>query len=409
MRILIRNLLLLVLITLPLSQLKATISGIPVYLPEALISVASVIFLAGLLAGRISWRAVPRMAVFGSVLFMIGACVSSWQAGIDVCELGALKSWILFPIVFGTLIYQNTLNDKERKQALQFFFSGCVLTAVVSILPLPFLRVTYDGRLSSFFPSPNHLAMFMAPGVVLGTYFTIAGFRDGARLSRAFVFVSSVAIAIVLVRTGSAGAIIGVSFGVMTLLTLLFQPGRSVRRAIGTVCVAAALIAAIVIGASWKTLGSGEVRSSLASRVMIWNASYRMILDRPIVGIGLRNFEREYLSLQGEFPPYLEWAVPHPHNVILAVWLQTGLIGLMGFLLLLMAVARIVRKTVFEPKTREESVAVLAACLTVILAHGLVDTPLFRNDLSLSLFSVCGLILSAAVSVSEATNVKIQK
>ena len=132
-------------------------------------------------------------------------------------------------------------------------------------------------------------------------------------------------------------------------------------------------------------------RSSLSSRIMIWKATEKMLLQNPILGIGPGNFQVKYLSLQAYFPPYLEWAVPQPHNVFLAFWLQSGLIGLVGFLLLLSFIFyQLLKKNQLKKISPE---LLLFSFFLYIILHGLVDTPFWKNDLSFLFWVYLGFFL----------------
>jgi O-antigen ligase len=123
-------------------------------------------------------------------------------------------------------------------------------------------------------------------------------------------------------------------------------------------------------------LSFGE-RSSLSSRVMIWQSASLMLHQEPVLGIGVGNFQREYLAQQRYFPPYLEWAVPEPHNLFLAVWLQMGMWGLLGLLGLIGIALRNGWRQQKKPAVR-----ILLSLFLGLLAYGLVDTPLFGNALA---------------------------
>ncbi|MDP3962279.1 MAG: O-antigen ligase family protein, partial [bacterium] len=138
----------------------------------------------------------------------------------------------------------------------------------------------------------------------------------------------------------------------------------------------------------WQALTQLENRSSFASRMMIWQSAGKMIADNPIFGIGLGRFQEVYLEYQKYFPPYLEWAVPQPHNLYFAVWLQTGLMGLIGFTLLIAWVIFLLVKN----KSRES--ALLLGLLTLYLLYGLFDTPFFKTDLAFAFWLVIAFILT---------------
>ena len=100
-----------------------------------------------------------------------------------------------------------------------------------------------------------------------------------------------------------------------------------------------------------------------------------------------------YLSYQQYFPPYLEWAVPQPHNVYLALWLSSGSIGLFGFILLITRLMYISGRTFLINKKEEPRLGALLICslLLLFLVSGIVDTPYFKNDLAIAFFLLIGL------------------
>jgi O-antigen ligase len=69
--------------------------------------------------------------------------------------------------------------------------------------------------------------------------------------------------------------------------------------------------------------------------------------------------------------------VPEPHNLFLAVWLETGFIGLLAFLGLLF---RALKNAWLWRE--EKSTALFGALLIGTLTYGLFDTPLFGNGLA---------------------------
>ncbi|NTW30578.1 MAG: O-antigen ligase family protein [Candidatus Moranbacteria bacterium] len=395
MKDLSKKIVILTMLSLPLSQTGVTVFGVPLYLPEVLILVGMVAFIFGFRAAEIKWRPIPALVSVALSAFIVGSFVSSVSSGFSHAELGALKSWIVFPAIFGTLLFQVVQSDSERRRVLLFWYLGIVAAAAISMAPLPFVHVTYDGRLASYFPSPNHLALFLEAGVPIGSFFLLERLRAGRDGLFALVSVSLLLIVVVILRTGSLGALIAVLIGSVVLIASSLRLKRGAVITLATLCFLTILVPAVFVGSSWRVLETGQVRSSTASRVMIWNVSVRLLSDHPILGIGLRNFEQAYLDMQPQFPVYLEWAVPHPQNLILSVWLSMGAIGFAGFILMLLYLAERSSFFAFDPQSRASGTAgVTLALLVTFFVHGLVDTPFFRNDLSLAFFAVYGLILS---------------
>jgi O-antigen ligase len=127
----------------------------------------------------------------------------------------------------------------------------------------------------------------------------------------------------------------------------------------------------------WDNVVSLKERSSFSSRIMIWKAAEHIIKDNFVWGIGPENFQEKYLEYQKFYPPYLEWAVPHPHSVYLAFWVETGLVGLIGFLWLVISWF----KKILQAENDGMKV-VLFGIMAYFLLHGLVDTTYFKNDLA---------------------------
>jgi len=70
--------------------------------------------------------------------------------------------------------------------------------------------------------------------------------------------------------------------------------------------------------------------NSNLARFSLWKASWNIVKDHPVVGIGLGQFGHEYQTkyfLEKRFSHY-----NHCHNNILKIWAETGTIGVIGFL-----------------------------------------------------------------------------
>jgi len=73
---------------------------------------------------------------------------------------------------------------------------------------------------------------------------------------------------------------------------------------------------------------------SAASRVADWQTALAMIRDHPLLGVGKGN----YLELARLYNP---WALEYPvHNVYLFLWAETGIIGLLALVAMLVGSLR---------------------------------------------------------------------
>jgi O-antigen ligase len=121
---------------------------------------------------------------------------------------------------------------------------------------------------------------------------------------------------------------------------------------------------------------------------MIWQSAEKVLENSWVWGIGAGNFQEKYLEYQKYFAPYLEWAVPHPHNLYLALWLYGGIFGLVGFLALVFFWFSALFRSQKNPSLRFIGLGIML----YVLLHGLVDTTYLKNDLAVLFWLLFALI-----------------
>ncbi|MBP9751795.1 MAG: O-antigen ligase family protein [Candidatus Moranbacteria bacterium] len=386
----------LVFLSFPFMDARTSVFGVPFYLPEALVLSALAIHGVRFLKKNVLPRRIPTAVAPASALMLLGAVSSMVVNGTDRDALGAIKSWFLFPMLFSWLVFKSGFSERDARRAVWGWFFGVAVIAFSTLIIPSLSTETYDERLRSIFPSPNHFGFFLEYGAILGLGLVI--FLKDRKDILFLLVLSEAAIVSALLLTRSDGASLSFAVGSAVVLVSALVPSGISKKilGIGSFLVIFSLVGAFIT-VDRDSLGSGEVRSPLASRVMIWNASSYMIVEHPIFGIGPRNFQEEYLALQPEFPRYLEWAVPHPHNIMLSFWVFTGLTGFLGLLILLGHLLRNILSAVLSgsPGATRIFPSVLLGLLVVFLVHGLVDTPYFRNDLAYAFWAIVAFILIA--------------
>lgn len=291
--------------------------------------------------------------------------------------LGILKSWFLFPIFFGYTIFLISQRYFSRDNILFIFAISFLPFFLYSSLMWLFgSYTTYDGRFESTFNSPNAFAMLLTPILILSWYFLRT-----QRTSFWFFFFFLLIFLLFLTHSYSAW--------LATCIALLFFEAthqRPTPKTLGMTFGIATFFLALFCFTYGNTprfehFFSLDSRSSFASRVIIWQSAGKMLIDSPVFGIGPGNFQSCYLAYQQFFPPYLEWSVPEPHNIFLAFWLGSGIIGLISFCFLIFAWLQHIAISI--SKTENPSVPwIFTALMIAFLVHGLFDTPYWRISLS---------------------------
>lgn len=392
--------------------------GIPTTLLEAMILIFFLCWLkekSAVLFLKTFFKRTPLRFWFSVLLILCGASLSTIMAPDKLKSLGILKGFFVDPILF-LLVFSAIAGGRERAKKKRALLEKCFLGLALSGLSVALIALvyfvrgdlTYDGRLRAFYESSNHLAMYLAPLFLLSSYFVFT--RNGV-LRLVWVSVAGI-VGVVLYGTFSFGAWVGVLGGLAFLAFWIFayekRPAseaaskRPWYMKVRGVFVSI-LILLLLTDLFWFAVDSsnrleslvvlGE-RSSFESRLVIWRAAWEIGKDHPFFGIGLGAFQEYYLVYQEQFDtPYLEWAVPHPHNLFFAFWLQTGLLGLFGFLWLLFSSFRIVLGKIKTGLSEENlPLVILGSIFVYFVLHGLVDTPFWKNDLMLLgvlLFFLC--------------------
>jgi len=322
-------------------------------------------------------------------LIIFGVLLSTLLNGSYSQGFGILKGWFVMPIFFAWVATEVLLKKKLLKS---MYYSGMGVAAVAWIYFL-LGELTYDGRLKTFYNSPNYLAMFLVPTILIGSVF----WKENKIRHSIELAIASLA----LYWTFSYAAWLAVLSGLM--LVAFFQTGRlSWKNIASFILVGSLIILGQMDTSKWNDLWQLKERSSLSSRMMIWRSAGKIIADNPLWGIGPGNFQNKYLEYQKYYPPYLEWAVPEPHNLWLAFWLQTGFLGLLGFLILLYQWSKVVIRSLKD--SPEKEMIAVGAIMLATLTHGLLDTPYFKNDLAVIFWLVIFMGIKNASALKHSSN-----
>ncbi len=320
----------------------------------------------------------PWPLVLSISLILLGILLSIFTNNAILIGLGILKGWFILPLLFAYLLYTTLEHKTDLARAFLSLYFSVSLVALLSLFYKIFNFVTFDNRLSAFYLSPNHLAMYLAPGALLGFYFLAKAFRESSLLLKGLTSLSFAIILLALFYTYSYATLAALCLSL--LLTYFFYFSKKQFFLLLVITTGFLLLFTLFQfnTPKFSSLIHFSERSSLASRFMIWKVSEKLLHERPLTGIGPGNFQTNYLALQPLFPPYLEWAVPQPHNLFLAFWLQAGLLGLFGFSWLLFFIFYALLKKI----KKTPLAGVLFSFFLYVALHGLIDTPFWKNDLA---------------------------
>lgn len=332
-------------------------------------------------------KTIPRSLAIGSVLFFIAGCISVLVAPSVYAAAGIWRAYIVEAMVFGFIAWLNIRSFVEFR-ALAFALSVTAAIAggyaVVQKftgwgIPNPFWRAEATRRVTSFFGYPNGIALY----IELIIPFLIGGFlltkKAGLRIWYSIVIILSL-LSIAFAQSSGAFAALAVTAG---LFLFFWKKTQGWTVGFGAMCIAVLLLSPLRKPFADEFLLQGF---SGRLRTQMWKETVVMLKPRWVQGAGLAGY-------QARVAPYhvFKWAeiYLYPHNLVLTLWSELGMLGLISFSyvvgLLCFWMVQTYRRGSFEVRTWS---GVMLALLSIILVHGLVDIPYFRNDLA-ALFWLC--------------------
>jgi len=370
----------LVALSLPLYLVRFKIWWIPVTLLEIIIYGLFILWLVSKIQQN-NFQLKKATFFYPIFLIFLGMTLATLFSDDLRASAGIWKGWFIVPLLY-LVVLASCLKTKEQIRNILFALtlSG---TGVALIALFYWLNneLTYDGRLGAFYPSPNYLAFYLSPLLIL-SFYLYSSFKN--KISKILLLTANCLLFIVIYLTYSYGAWLGIAAALIFLLICFRQLKIRAGRSGFSFYLVGFILLLVILSFLWQIPGQkfqgflDFSYPSLKSRLVIWQSAWEIIKDHPLIGIGPGMFQKYYLAYQVKFPPYLEWTVPQPHNLFLAFWLQTGLIGLVGFIWLLIWFF----KKNFARKAPKILPIVLMATMIYILIHGLIDTPYWKNDLS---------------------------
>jgi len=240
-----------------------------------------------------------------------------------------------------------------RPSHLRLLLAAFVVGAVVSVgLGLVDLVIPYDfaledegDRLKGGGGDSNYLAAGLVSALVLAG--GLAGAISAPPL-RWGVCVAAVAVAGGIAATQSRGGLIALGVTAVAAIVVFRQRRPQV--------IAFTLVVAIT-GAAWFTASPTAwnriVTTELegTGRADLWTVGWRMFRDHPVAGVGMHNYSiraGDYVREPGTLESVeLIADRPHePHNVFLGLLAETGIVGLLLYLMLVLACLAAMRRSI---------------------------------------------------------------
>jgi len=332
------------------------------------------------------------------LILYIGALVLSLLVATDQF-LAVSQIWLYAQML---LLYIYVISTTETRRQLTFIITMLVAVLLFESLVIICVWLTgqditlgpistvvhgdYGSRVGGNFGSPNAAAAYLSMmlAVAASLFFT--------PLQKFHKWLAAFAVGfggIALVSTGSRGGWISLGIGLLVVSILAWRHGRwSFKVFIPAIALTALL--ALVGHQAITARVLDDDGGAAYSRIPLMKLAVRMIAENPLLGVGANNFAavlNEFVAPEFEG----EW-LSTVHNEFLKVWSETGIIGLVAFVVFLVAT---LRSAWACTRSRDPLIGALGYGLTAaVLArtlHMTVELLVSRPSVQL-LFFLAGLI-----------------
>lgn len=330
-----------------------------------------------------------KLLSIGILTFLFSATVSVFTS-VDIrTALGEWRAFYVEPILFffvlKAFIYkQETINKKQSvTKYILFPLILCGLaTSILSIyqhftgwmVPFSFWENRETYRVTAWYGFPNAVGLFLSPLISLSLFLVATTWKKRSEYFGKIILVFNLLFLLTsplaLLYAKGSGPIIGAAAGI-GILFLYHKKLRLPAITFGllSLCI---LFFAPQFKSFKQELLANDYSGSL--RRDIWSETLSLLKDHPIRGAGMASYDERIVPYRHNHKIEV---FHHPHNIFLTIWINTGIIGLIGFVLILLASFQ----TAFKTKTQETKY--FLSSLVVILIMGLVDSPYIKNDLAI--------------------------
>jgi O-antigen ligase len=374
------------------SVLAAGASGrsAPVFWVELWVIMAYPIHLLVVKRGRL-----PRLGWF----WFVAGLSLTWEAVGLFFSVDPLRGLRMLAIhVVGLLVYMIALSATVSRRDGNFLTRMLVLSPVVLLgLSLPSLvgaggleQAVSSRAIESALGRSNALATLFSTLAVFGI-----GVWASAPRFRVMATVGVLAAAVGLALTGSRGGFLAMAAGLVALLIWLAGKHGVVKAGLVTVLSLLVVIALRQTGVTRaleqrflsidrpSSLAEGPVQNVFI-RMDYWRVAWGMFVDRPVWGEGLGSFG-DFYRQSGAFNLEDERQTD-PHNQLLLLLAETGVVGLVLAALLLRYMVTRAWPSGRVAEGQWAQASILAAVLAALI-HSLAE-PVFRNPSSVSLVAL---------------------
>jgi len=370
--------------------LFVTVAAMPLYvvrwhygpLPTTLLETLILITVALYVVAR--WQEGRRRPVATSLdlpiaLFLLAGAISVGVASDHRAALGLYRAYFIEAVAVFYVAVDLVRRTEHVQRLVLAFAIGSTLFAALNLVAFTLALLSNSVHIgtapNALYGDANPVAMYLDPAFALAVGLVLFGPSPRWRWTGVAWFA---VIGAALLLTFSKGGYLAV--GALALVAVL-----SVRRWGAPLLVGAVAAALVIAQIPLVAQRLGTIPISIGGRLEIYRATLQMIRNSPIFGVGLGGYSYQF---RGEVPEI------YPHDIWLTFWVEIGLLGLIAFAMILFWLLwRGWRAWPQMQAFYRPALWGALGALVMWVAHGLVDSPYWKNDMSVEFWTLAAVVI----------------
>lgn len=297
--------------------------------------------------------------IFGLIRF-ISILFSSYPSASNEA---LYKEAMFYTCALAFFFYVKTFDKKKLLELLSAYILGAMVMSLVGIVKFTFGIVE---RAEGFSSSYSVFSSYLLTALALSLFYPL-----DKKNKIKYVVGLSAAIIIFIGIVASLGRT-NIAIAVLLLISAIFLRKMDFRSSL-TVVASITIIFVLYYFINPESAGNGvttriENISQLSDRDIIWKGAKELMFNKPIIGYGPRTFN-EIFPLRNEF---MDKKIGGWHNDALQIYFESGLIGLITFLLLLIypfySSVKLAQSKILDVEFKNIAQAVLASIIAIYLS-----------------------------------------
>ncbi|OGH92213.1 MAG: hypothetical protein A2479_02100 [Candidatus Magasanikbacteria bacterium RIFOXYC2_FULL_39_8] len=353
-----------------------------------------------------------------STVFLLGATIAVFSSLHIKEAAGEWKAFYVEPFLLFLILITTAKNKLNKNISISqclnvnnilFALILCGLaTSILAIyqhstgwmVPYAFWQNRNTFRVTGWYGYPNAVALFVTPLVPFTLYFAVQFFYKIKGVESIkykvkkytytlFFLLSTFSFIFAILYAKSTGGLIGLAAGIGILL-LVYKKTRWPTLIIGLVGFVSLV----------SLPGSNPIKQEVLAqdrsgqiRIAMWGEALALLSDRPILGAGLQSYVDRIVPYHTQVNGENIEIFHLQHNLFISLWVNIGVIGLFGFVWILVSISGI-QYVIFKQHKKIPTLNYfLISSILIIVVMGLVDTPYMKNDLAILFWGIIGLLL----------------